>query len=65
MMYIYICLCRSYEAKRLKYTRLQLLLLFIDAGLGATLGGKLALRAGGRRQTVPDALTGALDRVLH
>ena len=46
-------------------TRVQLLLLFIDAGLGATLGGKLALRAGGRRQTVPDALTGALDRVLH
>ena len=31
-------------------TRVQLLLLFIDAGLGATLGGKLALRAGGRRQ---------------
>ena len=50
MMYIYICLCRSYDEKRLKYTRLQVLLLFIDAGLGTTCGGKIALRAGGRRQ---------------
>ena len=36
----------------MKYTRLQVFLLFIDAdaGLGAThVGGKLALRAGGRR----------------
>ena len=30
--------------------RLLLLLLFIDAKLGTTFGGKLALRAGGRRQ---------------
>ena len=48
---MYICLRRSYGAKRLKYTRLQVFLLFIDAGLGTThLGGSLALGAGGRRQ---------------
>ena len=51
--YIYICLRRSYGAKRLKYTRLQVFLLFIDAGLGTThLGGSLALGAGGRRQNL-------------
>ena len=31
-------------------TSLQLLLLFTDTNLGATFGGKIALRAGGRRQ---------------
>ena len=34
-------------------TRLLLLVLFIDAGLGATHGGNLALRAGRRRQYWP------------
>ena len=48
---MYVCLRRSYGAKRLKYTRLQVFLLFIDAGLGTThLGGSLALGAGGRRE---------------
>ena len=48
-------------------TRLQELLLFIDVGLGAThLGGNLALRAGGRRQSetrwrLPDKEVWALE----
>ena len=58
---MYVCLRRSYGAKRLKYTRLQVFLLFIDAGLGTThLGGSLALGAGGRRQKPSHLLSHSL-----
>ena len=66
---MYVCLRRSYGAKRLKYTRLQVFLLFIDAGLGTThLGGSLALGAGGRREgrkltVMPRAKNGSSTKI--
>ena len=51
----FISACADHmERSTLKYTRLQVLLLFIDAGLGATFGGKIAHRAGGRRRLSDD-----------
>ena len=54
IFYIYIYICYADRVERsLKYKyHLLLVLLFTDAGLGSTLGGKLALRAGGRRQCI-------------
>ena len=51
---MYICLRRSCGGIALKYKPFQDSCgFFTESGLGSTFGGKLALRAGGRRQVSP------------